>query len=143
MKKQIKNILMVTAALVWGMVFTSPVYAGGKCTGGVGGACNPICSLPEDETDPAQREAAGCGVDANDNVGNHVVNIINTVISILGILGVIMIVFAGQRLITANGNPAQIAQSKNMILWAVVGIIIGVLTWAIINFAVGALSATA
>lgn len=140
MKKQIKNILMVTAALVWGMVFTSPVYADGKCTGGVGGACNPICSS---SADAVQKEAAGCGTDASDNVGNHVVNIINTVISILGILGVVMIVFAGQRLITANGNPAQIAQSKNMILWAVVGIIIGVLTWAIINFAVGALSATA
>ena len=128
--------MMVAAMLVWGMLFTSPTYAAGTCTGGVTGPCNPICSS---NADAEQKAAAGCDVDSNDNVGNHVTNIINAAISVIGLIGVLVIVFAGQRLITSSGDPGKIKQAKDMILWAVVGIIIAVLAWAIITFALTAL----
>lgn len=136
MATKIKNIMMMVAMLAWGMLFTAPVYADGSCTGGVTGPCNPICSS---SADAEQKAAAGCNTTSTDTVGNHVTNIINAAISVIGLIGVFVIVMAGQRLMTAAGDPGKIKQAKDMILWAVVGIIIAVLAWAIITFVLGAL----
>ena len=136
MGKRIKNIIMTAMVFVWGMIFTAPVYAEGTCTGGVSGPCNPICSSGASEE---QKAAAGCDADANDNIGKHVEKIIEAAISVVGIVGVLVIVFAGQRLITSAGDPGKIKQAKDMIVWAVVGIVIAVLAWAIITFVLKAL----
>ena len=46
----------------------------------------------------------------------------------------LVIVIAGQRYVTAGGDSAKIKQAKDMILYAVVGIVVAGLAWAIINF---------
>ncbi len=136
MGKRIKNIIMTAMVLVWGMIFTAPVYAEGTCTGGVSGPCNPICSSSASDE---QKAAAGCDADVNDNVGKHIMKIIDTAISVIGIIGVLVIVFAGQRFLTSAGDPGKIKQAKDMVVWAVVGIVIAVLAWAIISFVLKAL----
>ena len=136
MKGRIKNFVMAGVMVIWGLVFTSPVQAAGTCSGGVSGSCNPICSSSADDE---QKAAAGCNTSAGENVGSHIVNIINAAISVVGIVGVLVIVMAGQRLITSSGDPGKIKQAKDMILWAVVGIVIAVLAWAIITFVLNAL----
>ena len=45
-----------------------------------------------------------------------------------------MIIAAGQRYITANGDPGKIAQSKTMIIYSIVGLIVAVLAFAIVTF---------
>lgn len=126
--KKIKNIILALAVILSGAVFiNAPVHA---CDPKTDVQCIPIC----DELDEQQKQAAGCKVDKNTSVTSNLTHIIDAVISVVGILAVIMIVIAGQRYITAGGDPGKIKQAKDMILYSVVGIVVAVLAWAIINF---------
>jgi len=46
-------------------------------------------------------------------------------------LAVIMIIVAGIFFLTSNGNPEKIAQARMALLWAVVGIVVGILAFSI------------
>jgi hypothetical protein len=50
------------------------------------------------------------------------------------VVGVLVIAFAGQRFVVSEGDPAKIVQAKNMLFWAVVGVVIALLAWTIITF---------
>ena len=67
-------------------------------------------------------------------------NIISILFWIIGILAVIVIIYAGITFITAAGNPSKVAQAKTMIIYAVIGLAVAILAYAIVNFIVGASS---
>ncbi len=58
---------------------------------------------------------------------------------IVGIVAVVMIVVGGFRYIISGGDASQVQAAKNTILYALVGIIIAILAYAIVNFVVGIL----
>lgn len=64
--------------------------------------------------------------------------IINTILMVLGMIAVIMIVIGGIRYTTSNGESSQIQSAKNTILYAVVGLIVAILAFAIVNFVIEA-----
>lgn len=136
-----RNILVIFSLLFSVFALHQPVYAGaGTCTNGITGKCNPIC---QSDADKEQKAAAGCTTDPNDNIGKHIERLINAGISLVGIIGVLVIAFAGQRFLVAGGDSGKVKQAKDMILWAVVGIIVAVLAWAIITFVLKSMPATA
>lgn len=69
--------------------------------------------------------------------GKNLSSITNQVITILLTLivvaAVIVIILSGFRMITGGGNPDQIAKSKKAIIWAVVGIVVAFMSFAIIS----------
>ena len=131
MLRKIQNLVVAFGLLAMGFVFTSPVYAEGDCAGGITGKCNPICQSDADEQ---QKAAAGCTTDANDNVSKHIQKLINVAVGFIMVVGVLVIAFAGQRFVVSEGDPAKIVQAKNMLFWAVVGVVIALLAWTIITF---------
>lgn len=60
--------------------------------------------------------------------------LINALLYILGAIAVISIVIGGLRYVTSDGDPSKIQSAKNVILYSVVGIIVAVLAYAIVNF---------
>jgi hypothetical protein len=58
---------------------------------------------------------------------------------IVGALSVIMIIFGGLRYVVSGGNTASVTAAKNTILYAIVGIVVALLAYAIVNFVLGAL----
>lgn len=60
----------------------------------------------------------------------------NTLLFVLGTVAVIVIVIGGIRYATANGDPQKITSAKNTIMYAVVGLIVAVMAWAIVTFVV-------
>lgn len=56
---------------------------------------------------------------------------------IVGIVAVIMIVVGGFRYIISGGDASQVQAAKNTILYALVGVIIAILAYAIVNFVMG------
>lgn len=82
--------------------------------------------------DEQQKAALGC--DKNDQAPKVVTNILNTVISIVGILAVLILVIAGQRYIVSNGDPGKLQQAKNMVLYGLIGLVVALLSFAIVNF---------
>jgi hypothetical protein len=65
--------------------------------------------------------------------------IINVMLFIIGILCVIMIIFGGIRYATSTGDKGRVDNAKNTILYAVVGLVVAILAFAIVNWVIGAL----
>ena len=66
-----------------------------------------------------------------------VIRIINWVLGLLGIIAVIMILIGGFQWMTAGGNEEKVEKAKKIISAAIVGLIIILLAWAIVNFVIG------
>lgn len=77
-----------------------------------------------------------CGAAASDDAPSIVKSIINTMLYILGIIAVIMIVIGGIRYTTSNGDASNIKSAKDTILYAVVGLVVAIMAFAIVNFVV-------
>lgn len=75
--------------------------------------------------------------------GDIIASIVNILLFILGAVAVIMIIFGGIKYTTSNGNPEQIKSAKNTIMYAVVGVVVALLAYAIVNFVVDSLAGTA
>ncbi len=66
-------------------------------------------------------------------------NALNIFYSISGSVAVIVIVFAGIMYVASAGDAGRITRAKNMILYAVVGLIVILAAFAITNFVIGRL----
>lgn len=67
--------------------------------------------------------------------------ITNTLLFILGAISVIMIIIGGLRYVISGGDSNAVSAAKNTILYAVVGIIVAILAYAIINFVINSFTA--
>lgn len=61
-------------------------------------------------------------------------NVTNTLAYVAGALAVIAIIVGGILYITSGGDEKRIGAAKNTILYAVVGMVVAVLAYAIANF---------
>lgn len=75
--------------------------------------------------------------------GGALTTIVNALLFIIGFLSVIMLIFGGLRYIISGGNAAAVTTAKNTILYAIVGLIIAIFAYAIVNFVIGSLTGTA
>lgn len=60
--------------------------------------------------------------------------ITNVLLFVLGAISVIMIIIGGLRYVISGGNATAVTAAKNTILYAIVGVIVALLAYAIINF---------
>lgn len=63
--------------------------------------------------------------------------VINTMLFIVGILSVIMIIYAGIRYATAHGDKGQVESAKNTLIYAIVGLVVSILAYALVNWVTG------
>ena len=63
--------------------------------------------------------------------------ITNTLLFILGAISVVMIIIGGLRYVVSGGDSSAVNAAKNTILYAIVGVIVAILAYAIINFVIG------
>ncbi len=62
--------------------------------------------------------------------------ITNTLLFLLGAISVIMIIIGGLRYVISGGDSNAVSAAKNTILYAIVGVIVAILAYAIINFVI-------
>lgn len=60
--------------------------------------------------------------------------ILETFTFIIGAIAVLMIIIGGIRYTVSNGDQSQITSAKNTILYAIVGLVVAVLAYAIVHF---------
>ncbi len=68
--------------------------------------------------------------------------VVNVLLFILGVIAVIMIIIGGIRYTTSNGDQANVKAAKDIILYAVVGLVVAILAYAIVNFVLDAFAST-
>lgn len=65
-----------------------------------------------------------------------IINIINGVIGVLGVVCVVVIIIGGINYMTSSGDAGKVKKAKDTILYGVIGLIICVLAFAIVNFVI-------
>lgn len=63
----------------------------------------------------------------------------NLALYIVGAIAVIMLIWGGLRYITSGGDSKKITDAKNTVLYAIIGLVIAFLSFAIINFVLNAI----
>jgi hypothetical protein len=61
-------------------------------------------------------------------------SITNVIIYILGAIAVVMIIVGGIRYATSGGDQNSVSGAKNTILYAVIGLVVALMAYAIVNF---------
>ena len=82
-----------------------------------------------DETNPGSTSAS---------LTDMIKIIVNVLLFIVGVVSVIMIVIGGIKYTTSNGDSNQVTSAKNTILYSVIGLIVAILAYAIVDFVIGA-----
>lgn len=85
----------------------------GDCYSGIGGSENSV---------------------AKNDLNNTLNTIINVVIGIVGFVAVVMMILGGISFITSQGDSSKVTKARNTILYGVVGLVVALLAFAIVNF---------
>lgn len=64
-------------------------------------------------------------------------SIINMLLFIAGVIAVLIIVVSGFRFVTSNGDAGSVSKAKNTIIYALIGLVVAVMAYAIVNFILG------
>lgn len=75
-----------------------------------------------------------CGAQSQDDFSKLMQNVINLLLLVLGMIAVIAIIIGGIRYVTSNGDPGQIKSAKDTILYAVIGLVVAIMAYAIVGF---------
>ncbi len=80
------------------------------------------------------KEALGeTGVTAEADIGNLILKYVNFVLPYLALAAFVGFVYAGFLYVTAYGNDEQIQKSKKILIYAVVGLIVVILSYSIVQ----------
>jgi hypothetical protein len=87
---------------------------------------------PSDQVNKGVNAAGGTG----QQLEPQIAQIINVLLFVIGAIAVIMIILGGIRYVLSNGDSAQITSAKNTVLYSVIGLVVALLAYAIVNFVV-------
>jgi hypothetical protein len=88
-------------------------------------ACQGLLNLP------------GCGGGGVFDKGGVFTKVANFLILVTGVVAVIMLIIGGLRYVISGGNPQATKGAKDTILYAIIGLVVVIAAWAIVNFVVG------
>lgn len=129
MSKTLKQILLVSVLMALGITLASHVSIafaqGGFLT-------------PGDQPGAVAASTGGTG-----SIRELAVRIINYVLGFLGLIAVAMIIYGGVSYVTAAGDQTKVDNAKKVILYAILGLIIVILSYAIVNTVLGAATGAA
>ena len=135
------------------------VQLGGEAEGGDDADAFPVkCSATFTEGDGEEKthytiyakkssdcsQAASVAVDPDKcdsgDLNSFITLIINAVLFIIGIVAVVMIVLGGIGYATSQGDPGKVKKGKDTILYGIIGLVVALLAFAIVNFVLGAIN---
>ncbi len=121
--KLIKSAILALIVILGITIFTSvPSFA-------TVDACSTL------KSGTAAWEAAGCG-GSKDSLPNIITGILNAIIAISGLIAVIYVIIGGINYMTSTGDAAKVKKAKDTILYALIGLVICVLSFAIVNWVI-------
>lgn len=124
---KMKNTLKtITTATVLGATFLAvPTAFADDVSGGLQAGVN------------AAGSANGLAKGSVTGSGGYVSIIVNFLLVAIGIVSVIMIIIGGFRYTLSNGDENAVRAAKDTILYSVIGLIVAILSFVIVNFVLG------
>lgn len=118
--RQLVLSALVTAGLVGMTSFAAPV-----------GAVDPLQSGCA-----ANRNSTICRTSGS-NVNTFVADLVRILLWVIGVVSVIMIIVGGLRYVLSQGDAGKIKSAKDTILYSVIGLVVALLAFAIVNYVLG------
>lgn len=125
---KIKMMVMAVASMATlglASMVAPAAYADYNCPAGTLRAGDPVSNVTLCNV---EKEEEGSGLMSS------VQTILNVVISVLGLVAVVVIIIGGFSYMTSQGDPAKAAKARNTILYGVIGLVVALLAFAIVNF---------
>jgi hypothetical protein len=125
MQKYILSFGVIAAFVVSSLAIVSPVSAldplSGACQGAAAGNSN-LCK------------------NSGSTVDGLIRNVVRLLIWAIGVISVIVIIISGIKYVTSDGDASKIKSAKDTILYAVVGLVVAILAYAIVEFVLGSIT---
>ena len=86
-----------------------------------------------------KKDLEDANIPVNDVTGNSVNNILQVVFGTMGAIALIIIIIAGIKFMTSQGNPDNLTKARNTIIYAAVGLAVSLGALTIVTFVVGRL----
>lgn len=136
-----KNFLKKASQVITGAAAAATLLAG-RAMAAEANVTNPGTV---DNPAAAGAETARAGGMPSELVGVNGVftKITNTVLYAVGIISVIMLIYGGLRYVLSGGDSKKVTDAKNTIMYAIIGLIISILAYAIVNFVINAVGGNA
>ena len=64
----------------------------------------------------------------------------DVILYIVGVISVIMLIYGGLRYVISGGDSKKVTDAKNTVLYAIIGLIIAILAYAIVHFVINAVT---
>ena len=122
MKKSIISIAIMTCAIFGASVLSTTSLPG-----------SASAQVSEGINTATTSEMKGKSIDGKDGLIKTVVNVL---LWAVGILSVIMIIFSGFRYITSSGDASKTKSAQSTLIYSVVGLIVAIMAWAIVNMVI-------
>ena len=90
--------------------------------------------------DLIKQGADSTGQQDSRSAGDIAKDVVNIMFFIVGVMAVIMIIWGGIRYVLSAGNSATLTSAKNTIMYAVIGLIVAILAYTIVNFVINTVS---
>jgi len=108
----------------------------------------PVLPVNAASCDPSQGTTAGVTCAQGDSVptslfegqGSIFTTVVNVLLFVIGALSVVMLIWGGIRYTTSAGNATSVTAAKNTIMYAIIGLVIAFLAYAIVNWVLGAVT---
>ena len=128
MKKVVLSALAAVLMVLGlsGIATLSPAYAKVICADGTASTTNDYKGCPEWQNDQ--------GISTQESLMGNLTLIINVVVGVVGFVAVAMIVMGGISFATSQGDTSKVAKARNTVLYGVVGLVVALLAFAIVNF---------
>ena len=77
------------------------------------------------------------GGSGGEDLVESITTILNAIIGVLGLVCVVVIIVGGINYMTSAGDTEKVKKGRNTILYGLIGLVICVLAFAIVNFVIG------
>lgn len=67
------------------------------------------------------------------SVNSAIITVINIILGVIALVAVLMIVIGGFKYVISSGNPEAVKSATKTITWAVIGLVVAVLAYAIVS----------
>lgn len=127
-KNLLRQMFVVTGLMVLGLLLVNSFGVDVALAQG-GGAIDP------EADQPAIIRALSGG---QTGLRGIVLTIINFFLTFLGLLAVIMVIYGGFLYVSSAGNEENVNKAKKILLYAVIGIVVIIVSFALVNTLLGA-----
>ena len=95
-----------------------------------------VSATPKEEICKGVNGTSTCPTSGNNDLAGFITRIINIILFIAGSIAVLMIVIGGLRYVLSGGDAGATKGAKDTILYAVIGLVVATMAYAIVNFVV-------